>query len=135
MDSEALDFLWVVNKEINSLNLFEPSVVGGLLEGDSITVLPMPSGNETMYQDGSREVDYNIEVVTKNRNQFKGYEQLLKIAKHLEDIDTNGLISTNGSFYFELFKVQSTPSIVAQDEQGYFIYQTTLTARIIINGE
>src|SRR5699024_3018301 len=80
MIPRELDFIWRLNDYINTLDLFAWSDVGGLDEKDSISTLPMPGGEETIYMDGVRDKHYQVQINAKSQNQFNCIESLSKIA-------------------------------------------------------
>lgn len=131
--TQELDFIWKLNDYINTLDLFAHSNVG-LLEGESISVLAMPGGNETVFHDGVRDKDYQVQINAKSKNQLNCVESLSKIAKKLELLEDGDIQSGNDTFDFQNINVTSFVSIVGQDEQGYFIYQVSISAKITIYG-
>src|SRR5690625_1116612 len=129
---QELDFIWRLNDYVNTLDLFAWSNVGILEADDSLSVMAMPGGEETVYFDGTRDKNLNIQINAKSRNQLNCIDSLAKIAKVLENLPENAIESENDSFYFESISVTSPVSIVAQDEQGFFIYALSISARITI---
>lgn len=133
MKPKELDFIWRLNDYINTLNLFAHSDVGMLGTGESLSVLAMPGGEETVYMDGSREKNLNVQINAKSKNQLNCIESLSLIARKLENLKENEIKSDNGTFNFQLIDVVSPVSIVAHDEQGYFIYALSISAKITIH--
>lgn len=134
-EPKELDFIWRLNDYINTLDLFAWSDVGGLGKTESISLMAMPGGEETVYMNGVRDKDYQMQVNAKSRNQLHCIESLSKVAKTLENLQADEIVSHNESFDFESIKLTSLLSQVAQDEQGYFIYAFSLSAKITIYGE
>ena len=132
MTPKELDFIWRLNDYINTLDLFAWSNVGLLEETESLSVMAMPGGEETVYFDGTRDKHLNIQINVKSRNQLNCIDSLAKIARVLENLPENAIESENGSFYFESISITSPVSIVAQDEQGFFIYALSISAKITI---
>ena len=132
MTPKELDFIWRLNDYINTLDLFARSNVGVLEADDSLSVMAMPGGEETVYFDGTRDKNLNIQINAKSRNQLNCIDSLAKIARVLENLPENAIQSENDSFYFESISVTSPVSIVAQDEQGFFIYALSISAKITI---
>ena len=132
MTPKELDFIWRLNDYINTLDLFARSNVGILKADDSLSVMAMPGGEETVYFDGTRDKNLNIQINAKSRNQLNCIDSLAKIARVLENLPENAIQSENDSFYFESISVTSPVSIVAQDEQGFFIYALSISAKITI---
>ena len=131
-EPQELDFIWRLNDYINTLDLFAWSDVGGLDKGDSISILAMPGGDETIYMDGTREKDLNVQINAKSKNQLNCIESLSLIARKLENLQDSAIKSHNNTFTFQKITVTSPLSIVAHDEQGYFIYALSISAKITI---
>ena len=132
MTPKELDFIWRLNDYINTLDLFARSNVGILEAEDSLSVMAMPGGEETVYFDGTRDKNLNIQINAKSINQLNCIDSLAKIARVLENLPENAIQSENDSFYFESISVTSPVSIVAKDEQGFFIYALSISAKITI---
>ena len=132
MTPKELDFIWRLNDYINTLDLFAWSNVGVLDDGDSISVMAMPGGEETIYFDGTRDKNLNVQINAKSENQLSCIDALSKIARVLENLEEDAIKSHNDTFYFESIRVTSPVSIVAQDEQGFFIYALSISAKITI---
>ena len=133
MTPKELDFIWRLNDYINTLDLFARSNVGILKADDSLSVMAMPGGEETVYFDGTRDKNLNIQINAKSINQLNCIDSLAKIARVLENLPENAIQSENDSFYFESISVTSPVSVVGQDEQGFFIYALSVSAKIHIN--
>lgn len=125
-----LDFLNRLNDKINSLGLFARCTIGLLDTGESLSIMAMPGGAETVYMDGIRDKDYQVQVNAKSKSQENCFDALTKIYQTLENLDD--LPSHNGSYDFQRISVPSLPSLVMMDEDGYFIYQLSLSAKITI---
>ena len=132
MTPKELDFIWRLNDYINTLDLFAWSNVGVLDDDDSISVMAMPGGEETIYFDGTRDKNLNVQINAKSKNQLSCIDALSKIARVLENLEENTIKSHNETFYFESIRVTSPVSIVAHDEQGFFIYALSISAKITI---
>lgn len=127
---KELDFLFQLNNKINSLDLFAPCYIGLLDEGESISVMAMPGGDEVVYFDGIRDKNYQVQINAKSKNQLNCINALTHIYRTLENLDD--LPSENGSYEFQKITTQSLPSLLEQDEQGFFIYVMSISARITI---
>ena len=125
-----LDFMDQLNKKINSMNLFASSKIGLLGADESISIMVMPGGAETVYFDGTRDKSYNVQVNAKSKNQLNCFNALTKIYQTLENLDD--LPSGNGSYEFQRITTQSLPSLLEQDEQGYWVYVLSISAQITI---
>ncbi|HSH25418.1 MAG TPA: minor capsid protein [Massilibacterium sp.] len=131
-EPKELDFIWRLNDYINTLDLFAWSVVGVLGDGDSVSLMAMPGGEETVFHDGTRDKNYQMQVNAKSLNQLNCIESLSQVARVLENLQEGEIQSQNDTFDFESIKITSPLSIVAQDEQGFFIYALSISAKITI---
>jgi len=125
-----LDFMEMLNRKINSLGLFAPCMIGLLDEGESLSIMAMPGGDETVYFDGTRDKDYQVQINAKSRDQLNCFDALTRIYQELENLDD--LPSKNGSYEFQKITTRSLPSLVMQDEDGFFIYALSISAKITI---
>lgn len=123
----------ILNNHINTLNLFARSRIGLLDVKDSISVMAMPGGEETVFFDGIRDKDYQIQVSAKSKNQNDCYTALTDIYQDLERLDE--LESKNGSFDFQNIKTASLPNLIGQDDDGFFIWGVNLSCKITIYEE
>lgn len=125
-----LDFMDRLNDEINSLRLYAHCTIGLLGENESLSIMAMPGGAETVYMDGVRDKDYQVQVNAKSMDQLNCFNALTTIYQTLENL--TDLPSDNGSFDFQKITTQSLPSLVMQDDQGFFIYALSISAKITI---
>jgi len=125
-----LDFLTKLNQKINSLGLYAKSTIGLLGPDESLSIMVMPGGAETVYMDGTRDKDYQVQINAKSKNQMNCYDALTTIYQTLENLEE--LPSGNGSYEFNGIETKSLPSLLEQDEQGYFIYVLSISAKITI---
>jgi|SRR5690625_748535 len=125
-----LDFMTKLNQKINSLGLYARSVIGLLGDDESLSIMAMPGGTEVEYMDGVRDKDYQVQVNAKSKDQLNCFNALTTIYQTLENLTE--LESDNGSFDFQKITTQSLPSLVMQDEQGFFIYALSISAKITI---
>ena len=132
MTPKELDFIWRLNDYINTLDLFAWSNVGTLDVNESLSVLAMPGGEEVVFMDGTRDKDLNVQINVKSKNQLNCIESLSLIARKLENLQEKAIKSDNDSFNFQKITIMSPLSIVAHDEQGYFIYALSISAKITI---
>ena len=129
---KELDFVWRLNDYINTLDLFAWSDVGGLDTEESISVMPMPGGEETVYMNGIRDKDYQLQINAKSKSQFNCIEALSEVARVLENLSEGAIESENDSFDFESVKLTSMPNLIVYEEQGYFTYALSISAKITI---
>ena len=134
----VLDFLLKLNQYINAqklasstLNKPLTSVIGLLLADESMSIMAMPGGAETVYMDGSRDKAYQVQINIKSKRQDVAMNALNAIAKKLENLEL--LPSGNGSYDFQQIKVTSNPSFLQQDEQGFFVWVLSISAELTIS--
>lgn len=127
-----LDFLERLNEKINSLNLYAPCTIGLLDAGESLSIMAMPGGDEVVYFDGVRDKDYQVQINAKSARQINCFNALTTIYQTLENLED--LPSHNGSFDFQKITTQSLPSLLEQDEQGFWVYVLSISAKITIYG-
>lgn len=125
-----LDFLSKLNSKINSLGLYARSSIGLLDAGESLSIMAMPGGSEVEFMDGTRDKDCQVQINAKSMDQMNCYNALTTIYRTLENL--SDLPSGNGSYEFNKISTQSLPSLVMQDEQGFYIFQLSISAKITI---
>lgn len=125
-----LDFLSKLNSKINSLGLYASSSIGLLDVGESLSIMAMPGGSEVEFMDGTRDKDYQVQINAKSMDQMNCYNALTTIYRTLENL--SDLPSGNGSYEFNKISTQSLPSLVMQDEPGFYIFQLSISAKITI---
>ncbi|HEM3542700.1 minor capsid protein [Streptococcus suis] len=84
------------------------------------------------YMDGTREVSLPFEVAVKSLSNQRASDTIWTINGDLSQPDIE-LPSTDNSYIFLSLDV-SKPGINGKDEQGYFVYSMTLTAKLEITG-
>ncbi|MBM4762708.1 minor capsid protein [Bacillus sp. B15-48] len=125
-----LDFLDRLKDKINTFDLYTRCIIGLLGPTESLSIMAMPGGAETVFFDGTRDKDYQVQINAKSQNQMNCFNALTKIYQTLENLEE--LPSDNGSFDFQRISTQSLPSLLEQDEQGYFVYVLSISAKITI---
>lgn len=125
-----LDFMDRLNQKINDLDLYARCRIGLLDTNESLSIMAMPGGAETVYMDGSRDKDYQVQVNAKSKNQLNCFNALTYIYQTLENLAD--LPSENGSYEFNKIETKSLPSLVEQDEQGFYVYALSISAKITI---
>lgn len=128
--TKQLDFLLKLNQKINSLGLYARSNIGLLDVGESLSIMAMPGGEETEYFDGSRDKNYNVQINAKSKNQMNCFNALTTIYQTLENLED--LPSANNSYEFNKIETKSLPSLLEMDEQGFYIYVLSISAKITI---
>ena len=125
-----LDFIIRLNEHVNTLGLFVDCNLSILQEGESMALIALPGGTETLFMDGTRDKDYNVQFTVKSKSQANCIGALNAIAEELESLKT--LTSSNNSFEFYGFTTTGMPSYVSKDDQGHWMWQLTLVAEITI---
>ncbi|WP_152657610.1 minor capsid protein [Oceanobacillus sp. CFH 90083] len=125
-----IDFMQQLNRKINSMGLFSRSVIGTWNEEDAISITAIPDSEETVYFDGTRDKNYTIQVTARSQNQQECLDSLTRIYQELEGLDA--LPSENNSYTFQSIRTSSFPALVLYDEQGFFIFELSITAKITI---
>src|SRR5699024_11868832 len=82
--------------------------------------------------DLTRDKFLNVQINAKSQNQLNCIESLSLIARKLENLPENAIQSDNDSFKFQKISITSPLSIVAHDDQGYFLYALSISAKITI---
>ncbi|MGE7113943.1 phage tail terminator protein [Lysinibacillus sp. NPDC047702] len=126
-----LDLLLQLNRYINSQKPFAKSIIGALEANESISVMAMPGGQEMVYFDGMRDKQQQVQINAKSKQQNNCINFLTTIFQKLENLDD--LPSENNSYEFNNIRIVGMPSLIAVDEQGYFIYQLSISVQITIN--
>lgn len=126
----SLDILHRIKDKVNSLNSYTTATVGMLDADESISILAMPGGAEKEYMDGVRDKDYQMQINAKSQSQAHCFNSLTEIYQALENL--YDLPSNNGSYDFNKIETKSLPSIVSFDEQGFYIFALSISAKITI---
>lgn len=126
-----LDFLWVLNNHVNSLGLPLNCNVGNLMTTESISVTALPGGVTQKFYDGVRDQDYNISFTVKSKQQQQCVNVLNEI--HHSILTIQDLPSLNGSYVFDRFVSDTLPNFIVKDEQGWFFYELSTTAKLTID--
>lgn len=126
-----LDLLLQLNRYINSQKPFAKSNIGALDATDSISVMAMPGGQETVYFDGMRDKQQQVQINAKSKQQNNCINFLTTFFQKLENL--TDLPSENNSYEFNNISIVGMPSLIVVDEQGYFIYQLSISVQITIN--
>lgn len=125
-----LDFIDVLADHLDTLDLYSAIEISTLDTSNTISLLALPGGVETVFMDGSKDKDYNLQINAKHLKQDECINTLNTIADALHRLQS--LYSKNRSFEYDRFSAVGMPSFVSQDEQGFWIWQLTATAQITI---
>lgn len=128
---KELDFLVQLNRYINKQNFFVKSVIGVLGKEESLSIMAMPGGAEKVFFDGTRDKDYQVQINAKSKKQDDCINTLSMLFQKLENL--TDLPSENGSYDYQETKITSLPSLIMIDEQGFFMYELSISATITIH--
>lgn len=126
-----LDFLVQLNRYINKQNFFAKSVIGVLGKEEGLSIMAMPGGAEKVFFDGTRDKAYQVQINAKSKKQDNCINTLNTLFQNLENL--TDLPSDNGSYDYQQTKITSLPSLIMIDEQGFFIYELSISATITIH--
>ncbi|MFJ7950337.1 minor capsid protein [Lysinibacillus sp. NPDC096418] len=125
-----LDFLVQLNRYINQQNPFAKSAIGVLGASESMSIMAMPGGVEKVFFDGTRDKAYQVQINAKSKKQDNCINVLSSLFQKLESLID--LPSANNSYDFQQINITSLPSLIMVDEQGFFIYELSISATITI---
>lgn len=101
--------------------------VGILSEGKSVSVFFLAGGAEEHYMDGTVDRVYNIQVDVKSDKQMESYNLSNNIISYIPTLDLD-----SDTYLHVDTKVTGTPTLIALDERGYYIYSITLGINILL---
>lgn len=107
--------------------------VGYLGPNETVTLCPLPGGQVIGgWMDGTRELSLPYEFGVKTTDQLAAYQLLGRINDALSELDLV-IPSGNDSYDFESLD-PGKPFLASLDEQGQFVIQMDITAKIITKG-
>jgi fido (protein-threonine AMPylation protein) len=112
--AKELDFIERLAEFIASYNFPYPLRVGNLLATESMAIMLLPGGDETVYFDGVRDKQMNIAIDVKATSTLKAYQTLNVLFQLLENL--NDLPSKNDSYDFNDITTTNAPSQIGKDE-------------------
>lgn len=125
------DFLKQLNQYMSKIVPTDYKItIGPPLATKSVAIIPSLGGSESVYMDGTRDKEYQIQIDIKAplNEQLKA----INIADSLLSLELlDDLPSTNNSYEFYGITVTSLPSLLAADEQYYF-YSLSISAKLLI---
>lgn len=125
-----MDFVSNLTDHINEdLTLPMPLKMGYLSDGESFVVYPTPGSRITReFYDGTKERDLNYDLAMQSQDQETLQAALWVVQNDLENLAE--LPSKNGSYTFDKIIVGDKPFINQIDEQGWFVFMLSITAKI-----
>lgn len=128
------DFQVVLCNYVNTLNLGLKARIDYFNEKDDLVINLISGGRvEQLFMDGSQEISLPYEIAVKSKDNQRANAIIWTIHSYLSQFGIQ-LPSLNNSYQFLEMEI-AKPSINGQDEQGFFIYTLTLTAKLEIKGD
>lgn len=128
------DFQEVLCNYVNTLNLGLKARIDYFNEKDDLVINLISGGRvEQLFMDGSQEISLPYEIAVKSKDNQRANAIIWTIHSYLSQFGIQ-LPSLNNSYQFLEMEI-AKPSINGQDEQGFFIYTLTITAKLEIKGD
>lgn len=128
------DFQIVLCNYVNTLSLGLKARIDYFNEKDDLVINLISGGRvEQLYMDGSQEISLPYEIAVKSKDNQRANAIIWTIHSYLSQFGIQ-LPSLNNSYQFLEMEI-AKPSVSGQDEQGFFIYTLTLTAKLEIKGD
>ena len=128
------DFQIVLCNYVNTLNLGLKARIDYFNEKDDLVINLISGGRvEQLFMDGSQEISLPYEIAVKSKDNQRANAIIWTIHSYLSQFGIQ-LPSLNNSYQFLEMEI-AKPSVSGQDEQGFFIYTLTLTAKLEIKGD
>lgn len=125
----TMDFLESLENLLAKQNYYSSDFPPTLTNGNSISLMIMPSNDYDHYYDGSYRQGYAFQIMTKHMNMLTAYHTLINISKLLTEIPD--IPSMNGSFQFEGIEITTDPNGIGKDDK-YYIYAAQFKAALFI---
>ena len=128
------DFQEVLCNYVNTLNLGLKARIDYFNEKDDLVINLISGGRvEQLFMDGSQEISLPYEIAVKSKDNQRANAIIWTIHSYLSQFGIQ-LPSLNNSYQFLEMEI-AKPSVSGQDEQGFFIYTLTITAKLEIKGD
>lgn len=128
------DFQIVLCNYVNTLSLGLKARIDYFNEKDDLVINLISGGRvEQLYMDGSQEISLPYEIAVKSKDNQRANAIIWTIHSYLSQFGIQ-LPSLNNSYQFLEMEI-AKPSVSGQDEQGFFIYTLTITAKLEIKGD
>lgn len=128
------DFQIILCNYVNTLDLGLNARIDYFNEKDDLVINLISGGRvEQLFMDGSQEISLPYEIAVKSKDNQRANAIIWTIHSYLSQFGIQ-LPSQNNSYHFLEMEI-AKPSINGQDEQGFFIYTLTLTAKLEIKGD
>lgn len=128
------DFQIVLCNYVNTLNLGLKARIDYFNEKDDLVINLISGGRvEQLFMDGSQEISLPYEIAVKSKDNQRANAIIWTIHSYLSQFGIQ-LPSLNNSYQFLEMEI-AKPSVSGQDEQGFFIYTLTITAKLETKGD
>lgn len=128
------DFQVVLCNYVNTLNLGLKARIDYFNEKDDLVINLISGGRvEQLYMDNSQEISLPYEIAVKSKDNQRANAIIWTIHSYLSQFGIQ-LPSLNNSYQFLEMEI-AKPSVSGQDEQGFFIYTLTITAKLELKGD
>lgn len=127
--AKELDFIDRLADFIDSYKFPYPLLINTLDTSDSMAIMTLPSGEETVFLDGTRDKIINIAIDIKASKSVQAYQTLNVLFQLLENV--NSLPSQNGSYDFNSITTTNAPSMIGKDER-YELWECTFAFDLTI---
>ena len=99
--------------------------------GNGIAFMLTPIGQETRYFDGKRNRTYAFQLIGRHTDQLTVLNALFAINRYIDGLNTDDIVSKNGTFEFTSAIVTSVPNLVQVDNHG-FMYVSNYQAELLL---
>lgn len=120
--AKELDFIDRLADLIDTYKFPYELRIGSLDEGESMAIMTLPGGEETVYFDGVRDKTLNIAIDIKSKSTIKAYQTLNVLFQLLESLVD--LPSQNDSYDFNGITTTNAPNKIGADEH-YELWECT----------
>lgn len=127
--AKELDFIDRLADLIDAYKFPYKLRVGSLDEGESMAIMTLPGGEETVYFDGVRDKTLNIAIDIKSKSTIKAYQTLNVLFQLLESLVD--LPSQNESYDFNGITTTNAPNKIGADEH-YELWECTFAFDLTI---
>lgn len=128
------DFQLVLCNFVNTLDLGLRARIDYFNERDDLVINLISGGRVAqLFMDGTQEISLPYEIAVKSKDNQRANAIIWTIHSHLSQYGIQ-LPSLNNSYQFLEMEI-AKPSVSGQDEQGFFIYTLTITAKLEIKGD
>lgn len=121
-----------LEREVDLLDI--PVFSASLKEEESIAVVLTPSGEKEMFYDRSYEQPFSVQVNARSRDELKIINALNNICNYFDSVETEDILSNNGSFTAIEKETAQTTNLIGIQEDGPYIYGASFKIKLQIGG-